>query len=327
MVGKQYLNDLKKNKSRLKEVAQKKKLPYALIWLDCVICAELHGSNIHQYLGFSMYDMNNSKRKEFVTTGRTKKIVKILNDAPAEEKKSLDNKYEFNRIYSKFINRDWIYSPETDNEAFIDFLKRNPVLIAKPSDQSKGAGIFKVKSEEVLKGDCDAFIRKMKSKRMVLESFIDQHSVISRINPSSVNTIRIATVRDKNKNVYIIGASLRAGGKGKIVDNLHSDGVQYPINIETGIVSGGGTNHAGEKNILRHPSTNVEVVGIEIPHWDMIKKTVSEAAKIPANIRYVGWDIAVTEDGCELIEANLNQGCNGMQLDGIGKYKLIKERY
>lgn len=327
MVGKQYLQDLKKYRPKLKEIAGKKKLPYALIWLDCVICAELHGSNVPQYLGFSMYDMRNWKRSEFVTTGRTKKIVKILNNASDAEKRNFDDKSKFNRLYSKFIKRDWIYSPETEHDEFIAFLKRNPAVIVKPSDQSKGAGIFRIQSEEILSGDCESFIREMKEKRMVLESFIQQHHVISRINPSSVNTIRIATVRDKNRNVYIIGASLRAGGKGKIVDNLHSDGVQYPINVDTGIVSGGGTNHAGDKNILRHPSTNVEVVGIEIPHWDMIKETVSEAAKLPENVRYVGWDIAVTEDGCELIEANLNQGCNGMQLDGIGKYKMIKKRY
>ena len=33
---------------------------------------------------------------------------------------------------------------------------------------------------------------------------------------------------------------------------------------------------------------------------------------------------AVTEEGCELIEANLSQGRNGMQVDGVGKYAVIR---
>jgi len=42
-------------------------------------------------------------------------------------------------------------------------------------------------------------------------------------------------------------------------------------------------------------------------------------------LRYLGWDVAITENGCELIEANSSQGCNGMQLDGVGKYPYLKQ--
>ncbi len=41
---------------------------------------------------------------------------------------------------------------------------------------------------------------------------------------------------------------------------------------------------------------------------------------------YVGWDIAVTPKGAELIEGNCHwPGGNIIQLDKIGKYPLIKE--
>lgn len=45
---------------------------------------------------------------------------------------------------------------------------------------------------------------------------------------------------------------------------------------------------------------------------------------IPPHLRYIGWDVAITEEGCELIEANLAQGVNGMQQDGVGKHDIIR---
>jgi len=67
------------------------------------------------------------------------------------------------------------------------------------------------------------------------------------------------------------------------------------------------------------------MIGMQIPHWDKVVNMVMEAAKIPEDMRYIGWDIAITDEGCELIEGNRRQGCNGMQLDGIGKYNIIKK--
>ena len=67
------------------------------------------------------------------------------------------------------------------------------------------------------------------------------------------------------------------------------------------------------------------MIGLQIPHWDKILTTVQEAGKLLPNMRYIGWDIAVTEEGCEIIEANYGQGSNGMQQDGVGKYDTIKQ--
>ena len=61
-------------------------------------------------------------------------------------------------------------------------------------------------------------------------------------------------------------------------------------------------------------------------HYESIADLVNEAMERMPGIGYVGWDIAVTPDGCELIEGNCHwPGGNIIQLDGIGKYPQIQK--
>ena len=70
------------------------------------------------------------------------------------------------------------------------------------------------------------------------------------------------------------------------------------------------------------------MIGLEIPHWNLVIDSVKEAAEMSDRIAYLGWDVAITEDGIEIVEANDGQGCTMWQLDNIGKYpdicKLIR---
>ena len=43
---------------------------------------------------------------------------------------------------------------------------------------------------------------------------------------------------------------------------------------------------------------------MKIPMWDRVLEVVIEAAKKIPQVRYIGWDIAITNDGVELIEGN-----------------------
>lgn len=109
-----------------------------------------------------------------------------------------------------------------------------------------------------------------------------------------------------------------------MVDNLHADGAQYPIDVDTGCIVRGSVKYNGEKTIRYHPSTGTKMIGMQIPNWNKILTTLKETGKIPTNVRYIGWDIAVTEDGCKVIEANYKQGRNGMQQDDVGKNVIKK---
>lgn len=273
------------------------------------------------YFSWAMYRMNQRERSQFVSERDRKKFEKIFNSNP-QKNNIISSKPDFNRIFAQWVKREWIYVPDRTDDQIRAFLERNAMLIIKPPDKTQGMGVRKAEARELL-DDFDAFIREAREGAYLMEALIRQHPVMAGINPSSVNTLRVNTVRDSSGQVHVIAASLRVGGADQVVDNFSAGGVQYPVDPKTGIIIGGGVMHDGTRDVYFHPSTNCQVLGLNIPNWDTVLDTVKNAAALPENIRYVGWDIAITEDGCDMVEGNINQGVNGMQLDGVGKRRQI----
>ncbi len=308
--------------NEFKRIAHEYHLPLFLIRIDCLLCKIFHSSSPAQYVAFQFYKLRGRERAKFVTAGKSVKIEKVFNNAPKSEKDQIGKKHFFNKTFAHLIQRDWVFIPETTEEELSAFIARHDKILVKPDELTQGEGIHLLSQEE-LKDGVHAFFLKATSERLLLEAFIKQHPVLNAVNPSSVNTLRVCSVRDTQGEVHIIGASLRAGGAGSVVDNLHANGVQYSVDPENGIIIRGGVSHSGERDIYYHPSTQYKMIGLQIPNWDIVVNSVKEAGKILPNLRYIGWDIAVTEDGCEFIEANYGQGSNGMQQDGVGKYRII----
>ena len=319
-----YIHDLKAYSCVFGDVAKRYHISKVAIYADCLACRIIHGAIVSDYLGFSMYQLSGRERRQYVTLYRTDKLEKLFNTGTVEEKALIGDKRKFNQAFAPWVRRDWLYAPDHTDEEILAFLQRHDSVIVKPLTQSKGVGVHRLKTTGILNDGMEEFLRNARRDKLLLEEVIRQHPVLASVNPSSVNTIRVATVRDRSSEVHIIGASLRGGGAGSVVDNLHADGVQYPIDVDTGCIVRGGVKHNGEQNILFHPSTGTKMIGLQIPNWDKIVTTVKAAGKIPAHMRYIGWDIAVTVDGCEIVEANYKQGSNGMQQDGVGKYDIIK---
>ena len=74
-----------------------------------------------------------------------------------------------------------------------------------------------------------------------------------------------------------------------------------------------------------HPLTGYRFDGFQIPNFEIVKKTVLEAALVNPNIHVVGWDVAVTEDGCTFIEGNRRPGFDLVQvLYNKGKKDIMR---
>ena len=54
----------------------------------------------------------------------------------------------------------------------------------------------------------------------------------------------------------------------------------------------------------RHPDTGIDLVGFEIPQWDAVVELAMMASTAFDPVGFVGWDIAVTNNGPVLIEGN-----------------------
>ena len=91
-------------------------------------------------------------------------------------------------------------------------------------------------------------------------------------------------------------------GNNSNVDNFSSGGMYTFVDEEGGVYVPAIDK---EGNIYDyHPQTNTKIVGFKVKNYDKIKEFVKELALVTPEVRYVGWDIAVSEKGPVLIEGN-----------------------
>ena len=134
-----------------------------------------------------------------------------------------------------------------------------------------------------------------------MEDKVIQHEAIAALCPTSVNTIRVATLLGDKKE-GIVYAYIRIGN-GKVMDNVDCGGMAAPVDLETGVISGVGANKAGEAFEL-HPMTGKRIPGTQIPYWDEVKAMCLDAMHVVPQVRFVAWDVAITPEGPVFIEGN-----------------------
>lgn len=308
--------------SEIKKLSIDRRIPYIALIASFLVCRFIHGASWDNFCVHEMYKMNNRERKEVYTFKRQKKISDFLNRNAIEEEMSvIIHKNKFNSKFKKYIKRNWYDATKPNREQFISFLQSNSEFLMKPIVSSCGNGIELLKTTEI---DINRFYENISVKNLILEEIIKQNLEIKSINPTSVNTVRLITAKFEDKVHILKGGALRCGGKNAFVDNFHSGGCAYPINVDTGIIDGPGLSLKSNQKIYEHPSTGKEMLGLQIPNWNIILETVSSAALIMKNIGYIGWDVAVLENGCEIIEANVNYPDSDLvQLDGYSVYKEL----
>lgn len=55
-----------------------------------------------------------------------------------------------------------------------------------------------------------------------------------------------------------------------------------------------------------HPDTGVRIEGI-VPNWELMKKGITDICRFMPELEYLGFDIAITDDGFKIIEINIHQ--------------------
>ena len=290
-------------------------------FFDSMYCSFRHGASAENYLVLRFYELSQRQRGAYLTSGRSKAVDTALNrKATKEDKQNLGRKDLFNRAFSGLVRRDFLYAPDCSFEEFTAFLGRHEEFIIKPVAGTMGKGIEKRRCPEDRRG----FYTRCREEKLLLEEVIRQHPALSEINPACINSVRINAVRDAKGDIRLIGACLKCGGVGAVTDNFHSGGVAYPLDLETGRVCGPGRNNRDIREFTRHPGTEYFMPGFLLPFWPEVKTLARQGMERAPSLGYVGWDIALTPDGPELIEGNYHwPGGNIIQFDRVGKYPLI----
>lgn len=186
----------------------------------------------------------------------------------------------------------------------------------------RGASIVEINEDVDLKKCYD----RLKSERCILEEIVHQHQSIAEFNESSVNTLRLITFVCADGEVKVMGAIFRMGRKGNVADNFHYHGILAIVDVDTGVICTTGVDRDFKRYVV-HPDSLKPIVGFKIPFWSEVLETVKKAAKVVPEVRYVGWDVAVGENGqIIMIEGNKTPDQDGMQVpDQVGKWPMYKK--
>jgi hypothetical protein len=112
--------------------------------------------------------------------------------------------------------------------------------------------------------------------------------------------------------IEVLHPFLKIGRGDSVVDNGGAGGILCAIDPQTGVVT-----HTGDENgnvFEVHPETGEQIIGFTIPRWNEVSDLVKELAQITPSNRYTGWDIALSNDGWVLVEANARGQFIGWQL-------------
>lgn len=279
------------------------------------------GASDEDYVRFEFYRKNSREKRRWLTSRLNNHyLVKRVLDKNAID--IFDNKELFDKQFVSFLKHDILIIQEHTEEEIKEFIEKYKTVIVKPSNGALGGGIYKLNFNDFdgLNNLLDSFRR---GDRLILEEVIVEHPDMQRLNPTSVNTIRVITMIDAQGIVHILNTVAMIGADKGCVSNTHSGGCLCHIDTETGIIDRIGSNVQGQP-ILKHPVSGIVLPGYQIPNWTGLKEYVTQLALVVPTGRYIGWDIVILENGYDVIEGNIHPGQGNQATDGVGRWKIIK---
>ncbi|MBQ8766661.1 MAG: hypothetical protein IJZ16_07640 [Clostridia bacterium] len=182
--------------------------------------------------------------------------------------------------------------------------EESAIFIKAATTSSAGGGV-----RFIDKHSCENYRQKIKQTiahmnvDIVIQKPIVQHKDLSKLNESSVNTMRLLSVF-RNGEVKIYSSLLRIGKANSKVDNGA---------ISVGITPDGKLKEYGYyltgERVTSHPGSGVVLEGYQLPSFDKAQELVKKAHLCVPHFKMISWDIAIGEDSEPiLVEANLSDG-------------------
>ncbi len=277
----------------------------AAILLDSLYCVLRYRISILEYFQFNFFLTKKEERIKYVGTPLLEEYQLKMN--PKSERHLLHNKIKFLEVYAPFIRHS--YATSADLQAHNDratqvLHNKSGKIVLKNMFGEGGMGI-----EVVSVGDQGSHAiakRLAATKNDFVEECVVQHRDLMSLSPSGLNTLRIITQLNNKSEVEILGATLRISVN-CAVDNWHAGNMAAPVNLSSGIIEGPAFYmDITKSDEYYHPATKVEIRGFKIPYWRESLQMANDAALYNKKNRSIGWDIAITDDGPDIIEGNHN---------------------
>lgn len=222
----------------------------------------------------------------------------------------------FRMVDGAYLTSDYKPMCFLSDKDIAELTKNVDTLFIKPAtDSSSGVGVLKFKRNENGTLFCKSINKPFNSDflneyrkfnpNFIVQETLTQCEYISQFNPSSINTLRVATYKSITDNrTHVCAIILRIGKKGASVDNAHAGGLFVGVGLDGTI-----GNYACDQYGNKYDTFNgidFKKGNYRIPDFE---KVISFAEKVGDSIihhRLVAQDICLQANGepC-LVEFNI----------------------
>ena len=275
-----------------------------VLFFDMVWCILRYGVGYLDYhvFGFA-YIRGKANRESFMTMNDNLALVRRVNDP--EYRPIFKNKPIFMDKFRGYTGREHLDLTKTDAAVFGEFVRKHGAVFAKPADDFGGHGIRKITAAE-LKDETAVYNELVGDGCVLVEEAIRQHPKLNELNSSCINTLRMVTLVSNGESHHMY-TLIRVGSGTGIVDNISSGGMYAPI-WEDGKIAKPAFCDSTGLYYENHPLTGTAFVGFEIPHYEEAVALVKRAALEVEQVKYIGWGVAISENGPLLVEGNILPG-------------------
>jgi hypothetical protein len=185
----------------------------------------------------------------------------------------------------------------------LERLLQQETVVLKPTSGRGGSGVRLVPPTEV------ADLVAPGGTELLVQERIVPHPDIAAIYPGSLNTVRVLAVRLPGSGPVLAAAIHRWGAAGTgPVDNISSGGLCSAVDLETGRLGPavGRPRARSRPEFDRHPDTGAPITGVLVPDWPAVRDLALRLMAAFPEVAHVGWDLAVSDRGVQVIEGNGN---------------------
>lgn len=316
-------------------------------------CWYVHGFSASDYAGYDFHSKPFSAPRDYIRKLQLEALQKPLNSTQSRE--WVDDKVKF------FLRCKQHSLPTPDILALVDantplhdfpHIKTptqlldilqpldNGQYILKPTRGFVGQGIQRVElrnnslyNDDGSEIDIDELLNNLLSQdtQFIVQKYHRPHPDLKIIMPrGGLGTIRLITVLKEKKPQISSISTLKIPVGNNATDNFRygrSGNLCARIDVQTGCITnakGSDPDHPGfMRTISDHPDNGEPLDGFQIPCWQELLDTASNAAIAFQELGTVGWDIGLTVSGPCLIEGNGRYGIDGHQIDhdrGLKQY-------
>lgn len=231
--------------------------------------------------------------------------------------------------YFCIIQKGCVITPLIDGkniysiDDLLSFIKREKQVALKLTSSTHGVGFYKlsfgdhyeIDNQAVTEDQLIAFLRELDG--YLVTEYIVAHEAIRKVSCGALNTVRIMVINEDLKHPKLANAVMKFSTKASgLVDNVITGSIFVKVDVATGAYSDAKCIVDNVYlNCNCHPDTNVEIKGV-LPYWREMSDKLIEISQYLAPLTYMGYDVAITDNGFKIIEINSHQGLMMFQCYG-----------